>query len=373
MYAFDKAFTVRTAVTQVKNLNTLKASLPFDKGDLVLTEDRLMDSMSFPPYVRVLSRDEICPHGPITEQAVIKAVRAAGANFSRVIGIGGGATLDLAKLLTLEQVLPLHQLFEPQARLKKIRRLILIPATPGTGSEVTPFCAVYFENIGAQLILTSEQLCADEALLCPQLLENIPFTVFAASSFDAFTHAFESYLSALATPFSRALSLEALTLLIKSWQDIARNGLSVQNANLPQVQTAGTMAGMGYANAGCAAVHALSYPLSVRLKIHHGEANYLVFKAVWELYDRKNPGGALAVIKERMAELFGCKPEEAFAAFDSLCLSLIARKRLSSYGMQENQVLEFTDMVMTRQNMLIANGYTPVSAGEIATIYQALL
>ena len=153
-------------------------------------------------------------------------------------------------------------------------------------------------------------------------------------------------------------SLTELTEILKSYK---------------QLQTAGTLSGLSYANAGCAAVHALSYPLSIRLKIPHGEANYLVFNEVLKIYAAKNPTGALGDIEEIIAATLNCTKENALIKSDNLCGTLMQRKPLSSYGMKENQILEFTDMVLTRQHMLIANGYVQLTVGEIAKIYKDLL
>lgn len=372
MLVIEKAFYMPTKIMGAKDVAALKTLLPIGPDDLILTEDRLLDVLNLVPGTRVLLRDEY-GRGPNSDAVIKQVCEDAGSSYKRVIGIGGGAVLDLAKLLSLEKTLPVRSLFDSGANLRKVRKLVLIPTTPGTGSEVTPYCAVYFDEIGQQLVLNHPALYADCAILCPEFLNDIPFNVFAASSFDAFTHAFESYLSALATPASRAISLEALKNLVICWQDIARRGVSSLNENLASVQIAGNMAGIGYANAGCAAVHALAYPLCTRLHIHHGEANYLVFKAVCELYAKKKPAGALDDIRELFAALFSCSRDDAFAAFDRMCLTLLPRRRLSAIGMNESQVLEFTDMVMTRQHMLIANGYTQLTAGEISYLYQSLL
>lgn len=372
MIIIEKAFQLPTRVMQAADTAALSTMLPLGPQDLVVTEKRHLQSLNLSGGPRVLLRDDL-GSGPNTAALLQAAVQAAGASYSRVIGIGSGTVLDLAKLLSLEQVLPAEELFDHQHELRRARELILIPTTPGTGTEVTPYCALYVEKLGMQLILNSQALYADAALLCPQFLQTLPFSLFAASSFDAFTHAFESYLSALATPFSRALSLEALKNIVLCWQDLTDNGISRLSDHLAVVQTAGTMAGIAYANAGAAAIHALAYPLSMRLGLNHGQANYLVFHEVCSLYQHKQPAGALEDIQLLLAALFKTTPDQAFAAFDRLCTGLIPRSRLSALGMQEKQILEFTDMVMTRQHMLIANGYVRLTAGEIAGIYRALL
>ena len=372
MIVMERAFQAKTKIMEARDLTALKSLLPLNPDDLLLTEERLLEILTPPPFVKCLPRERL-GQGPNTPQLIEAAVHEAGAGYRRVIGIGGGATLDLAKLLTLEQALPVADLFSSPDKLIKARSMVLVPTTPGTGSEVTPYCAVYFPEVGAQLILKSSSFCADATFLCPELLDGIPFNVLAASSFDAFTHACESYLSALSSPFSRLLSLQAIRMLLCAWQDITHMGSGALADAISQMQTAGTMAGIAYANAGAAAVHAISYPLSTRLKIKHGEANYLVFKAVMDLYRHKAPHGALSGLQELIATVLGGEPDMAFETLDQLCQNLLPRRRLSVYGMQEGQIIEFTDMVLTRQNMLIANGYTQLSAGDIANIYRSLL
>lgn len=370
----SKAFAIKSTVQSFPAPQALFDHLQIRRTDLIVTEERVfqnyLSALNFPCRYLITAA---LGRGPNSTALIAKAAQVSGSACTRVIAIGGGSTLELGKLLSLERLEPLNALFEDEKNIIRARTLILVPTTPGTGSEVTPFAAVFFEDLGRQLVLTSQKLCADEALLCPAFLDKIPFTVFAASSLDAFTHAVESYLSPLATPLSRTIAKEAMQILCQSWQEVVQQGSTAFDKAIPRVQMAGTMAGISYANAGCAAVHALSYPLSVRLKIRHGEANYLVIKKVLDLYEKKNPDGALMDIKLLLSPIFNTTPDQAFAKVDELCASLLPRKRLSSYGMTESQILEFTDLVLTRQNLLIANGYVPLSASEIADIYRQLL
>ena len=373
--SIKKAFRIKSEIINFDDVASLLTYLDLNKNDLLLTERRIFDKYleNKVKDARVIIRDDYISHGPNSEELIEKVAAESGAQCSRVIGIGGGAVLDLAKLLALETAVPVKNLFAQNIQLHKARELILIPTTPGTGSEVTQFCAVYVPDLGAQFILDDELLCADKAILCPEFLSGIPLKVLAASSFDAFVHAFESYLSPLATPFSQALAKDAMQKILEVWKDVTSLGASDLEKSYKQLQTAGTLSGLSYANAGCAAVHALSYPLSIRLKIPHGEANYLVFNEVLKIYAAKNPTGALGDIEEIIAATLNCTKENALIKSDNLCGTLMQRKPLSSYGMKENQILEFTDMVLTRQHMLIANGYVQLTVGEIAKIYKDLL
>lgn len=370
--ALCNTFHTPVAVSSYKNFEDLILDLKLSSKDLLVTEERVFQNFLTGRIsdCRLIVRDSVV-RGPNTEDALKDILDKAGSNFQRVIGIGGGAVMDLAKLLTLERVLPLKSIYEG-GELKKVRKLILVPTTPGTGAEVLQYVAVYLKDLKEQLILNSRELFADEAWLCPQLLANIPFTILAASMQNAFTHAFESFLSPRATVFSRALAEEAMKLLVQSWLSISHEGVDAINHFLPQIQSAGTLSGISYANAGGAAVHALSYPLLLRLGLSRGAANYHVFKHVADLYRNKQPNGALAKIEEILSPVVGTSPDTVFDALDEICQTFLPRKRLSELGMTEDQILEFTDIVLTRQNFLMTNTYVPLSAAEIADIYRRL-
>lgn len=370
-----KSFIVKTKVTSFSQIDALAIYLKVGLGDLIITERRVyIDSLQkycANSKATVIFKDDFIK-GANSYEAFLELKKHINFHYTRVIGIGGGGTLDLAKLLAIDTT-NLKNLFFEKEQVCKIASLYLVPTTPGTGSEVTPFCALYFEDRGLQFLLSSQALFADEAILCPKFLTTIPFDVLLASSFDAYVHAFESYLSPLATYQSSILSMHVLENLLKIFVQIANKGLAEVDSYLETIQLCGNIAGIAYANAGCAAVHALSYPLSTRLKIPHGEANYLVFFEVLQLYLRKKPEGKISNIRDLMAKVLMCDKLDAFAEFSKQCDYFMVKKGLAEYGMKESQILEFTDMVLSRQHMLIANGYETLTASEISDIYQNIL
>ena len=368
-----KAFRSKTEIVSLKTMSETLSFVRVQSDDLILTTKNIYDRFlqSALKDNKILFREDYGT-GQILDTTVDKIAKDAGASYKRVIGIGPGSVMELAKLLSLEKFSPFADIYHQRFALKKIRDLILIPSTPGTGTEVTPYCAVVMSSLGVQTVLNDDCLYADYALLCPELLEDLPFKAMASSSFDSFVHAFESYLSPLATPFSKTMSLKAMEIIIKAWSSIACNGAGALNDNIALLQQAGTMAGIGYANAGCAAIHATAYPLAVRLSLSHGESNYITFFEIVKIYKEKKAIGSLDDIESMACEILDCKKDESFAYLERLCNNILSRKKLSALGMKESQILEFTDMVMTRQHMLIANGYVQLSPGEIADVYKNL-
>ena len=149
---------------------------------------------------------------------------AAKTSCKRVIAIGGGTVIDIAKVLAVSDGEGVDDLYDKAPDLEKKRELIIIPTTCGTGSEVTNISIMARTRIGTKLGLVSPAMYADYAVLIPQLLEGLPFKVFAASSIDALVHAVESALSPKATPYTKLFGYKAIEMIIRGYQTIAKKG-----------------------------------------------------------------------------------------------------------------------------------------------------
>ncbi len=369
-----KAFNLKSEILPFQNTASLCEYLKVGEHDLVLIDGHITS-----PFIkecissaRVIVRSEY-GNTQNTSEVITQIATDAGAAYDRVIGIGGGKVMDVAKILALESIDTDDFLEDPQAERNKAHELILIPTTIGSGSEVTPYSALFYPSRGVQIIVSTEALCADRVLLCPELLEEVPFNVIAAGSFDAFNHACESFMSPRATSMSRIMAEKAISILIKIWKEIAKHGTGSLKKDLEQLQLAGTYAGISYANAGSATVNAIAYPLTIRLNIPHGEACYLAFSKVMEFYDRKEHSKAFEDLKTLLHVQLKEDQSRVFAAIDSLCNSIIAKKRLSEYGMGKKQIIAFTDLVTSRKNMLLQNSFDQLSVGEISDIFSELL
>ena len=214
--------------------------------------------------------------------AVVEAALALARRHraDAVIGLGGGSSLDSAKLVallaangqSLDQTYGVNQARGPRLP------LALLPTTAGTGSEVTPIAIV---TTGAQRKqgIVSPWLLPDLALLDASLLTGLPIAVTAATGIDAMVHAVEAFTSVrLKNPLSDALALQALALLDRWLPRAWSQGEDLQARE--QTLLGACMAGMAFANAPVAAVHALAYPLGARFHVPHGLSNALMLGAV---------------------------------------------------------------------------------------------
>ncbi|MFZ5757202.1 MAG: iron-containing alcohol dehydrogenase [Pseudomonadota bacterium] len=287
-----------------------------------------------------------------------------------VIGIGGGSSLDVAKLAayfadsaeTLRQIIGVEQ--------AKGRRLplVLIPTTAGTGSEVTPIAIVTLSDQTKGGVVSS-LLLPDLALLDPDLTLSLPPAVTAHTGVDAMVHAIEAYTSKVRkNPLSDSLSLRALRLLHDNIRTAFHDGRNVparQNMLL-----GACLAGMAFANAPVAAVHALAYPLGGLFHMPHGLSNAVVLTEVL----RFNRDAALSQYADLGRALGATATADAaaadylFAALDALLVDLKIDIRLGSYGIAESDLDRLAEDAL-RQQRLLVNNPREVTLADARTIY----
>lgn len=293
-------------------------------------------------------------------------------SYGRVIAVGGGSVLDVAKLFSLKNISPVQELFERKLEIIKDKSLIMVPTTCGTGSEVTNISILELRSRNTKMGLAVDELYADYAVLIPELLHTLPIYSFTTSSIDAFIHAIESYLSPKANAFTEVYSKKAMELILEGYQMIAVKG---EDARIPMIKEfllAATFAGIAFGNAGCGAVHALSYPLGANFHIPHGESNYALFNGVFEKYRSIKPDGKLKELNQLLAEILGCNVDHVYQEVEDLFDTVLPRKALRDYGVTASQLEEFTDSVMKNQGRIMANNYVQLDREAVYQIYQSV-
>ncbi len=297
---------------------------------------------------------------------------AAKLGCKRIVAIGGGTIIDIAKVLAVADVERVDELYAKASALEKKRGLIIVPTTCGTGSEVTNISIINRTRLGTKMGLVSDQMFADSAVLSPQLLEGLPFAVFATSSIDAMVHAVESSLSPKATPYSKLFGYKAIEMIIRGYQEIVRKGKQARIGLLEDFLIASNYAGIAFGTAGCAAVHALSYPLGGTYHVAHGESNYAMFTGVLKNYLEIRTDGEIAVMNAFLAGLLGCDAALVYDELEKLLNQILPKKALHEYGVTNEDLTVFTDAVMTKQGRLMANNFVPLDAGRVYKIYSEL-
>lgn len=199
-----------------------------------------------------------------------------------VIGLGGGSSMDVAKVVAvlLGGDQPLAELYGVGMVRGSRLPLILVPTTAGTGSEVTPV-AVVTTGETTKAGVSSPVLLPDVAVLDADLTLGLPPSITAMTGVDAMVHAIEAYTSRhQKNPLSDNLARQALLLLSRNIRTAVHDG---GNREAREAMLLGAcLAGQAFANAPVAAVHALAYPLGGHYHIPHGLSNSLVLPSVLE-------------------------------------------------------------------------------------------
>lgn len=301
--------------------------------------------------------------------AAVAAAREAAADG--VLGLGGGSSLDVAKLVAL--LAPGRETLEAiyGVGLAKGPRLplALAPTTAGTGSEVTPI-AIVTTGAGEKKGVVSPPLLPDWAVLDADLTLGLPAHVTAATGIDAMVHAIEAYTSKrLKNPLSDTLAREALRLLDGNIRAVCRDG---QDREARQAMLVGSMlAGMAFANAPVAAVHALAYPVGGLFHVPHGLSNAMVLPHVV----RFNAPGTEALYAELAAILAPGSRGDAAArtadlvrALADLAPALGLDTRLRSAGITAADLPRLATDAM-RQTRLLINNPREVTYEDALAIY----
>lgn len=188
-----------------------------------------------------------------------------------VVALGGGSAMDLGKFSALaaasgESAGELYYGKLPEKGLP----VIAMPATAGTGSEVTGVSVMSDAAHGVKKPLVSPAFFPAVAIVDPELTLTVPPSVTAASGLDAIAHALEAYWCRAHNPVSDALAQKALGLLFPALERVYRDGKDL--AARTDMSLGALLAGMAFAPTRTAAVHACSYPLSELYNLPHGEA-----------------------------------------------------------------------------------------------------
>ncbi|MEM1409134.1 MAG: iron-containing alcohol dehydrogenase [Pseudomonadota bacterium] len=228
--------------------------------------------------VSVFSDVETDPSRGTVEKA---AASASAYRATGILGLGGGSSMDVAKLTALlagsgedlDDAWGVGNARGPRLP------LAAVPTTAGTGSEVSPIAVVTFRDDQKRGV-HSPLLIPDAAILDPQLTASLPAEITAATGMDAMVHAIEAFACAdgEADPIGQASALEALSLLGQNIETAVRepDNLKARGAML----LGAMLAGQSFGKAPAPAVHALAYPLGARFRISHGLSNALLLPHV---------------------------------------------------------------------------------------------
>jgi len=371
-----RLFNIKPQIYGYKKLNDFFSDFNVTKKDLVFTIEPLYEQFIRHNHIEAdFIFLESFGIGEPTDTMIDSIKDSIDlSRFKRIIGIGGGSVIDIAKLLCLSNNLCISKIAENISDLKKEKELVIIPTTCGTGSEVTNISVVSFEKRGTKKGIVSDTLYADFAVLVPELLEILPYNSFIFSSIDAFIHAAESFLAPKSSIYTDMFCLEAMKDIINGYMLMVNKGKNCRFEVFEKFLFASNFAGIAFNITGVAAVHALSYPFGSKLHVAHGESNYVFFTEVFKTYTDLNPGGKIAELNKYLKSILGIRsPVDAYTYLEeNIFSSLFPKKRLADYGVRKKDIKIFTDKVVKEQQRLLANNYLFLSEDNILNIYNSL-
>ncbi|MDD6456457.1 MAG: 4-hydroxybutyrate dehydrogenase [Lachnospiraceae bacterium] len=368
---------IRPTIHKFDTAKEFAEEFAIGEGDLVLTNQYIYEPYfgSMNLACDVIYQEKYGAGEPSDEmaEAIYCDIYAGGkAAPKRIIAIGGGTIIDLAKLYALKQTTPILDLYDGKIPVEKDKELILVPTTCGTGSEMTNISILALNSRGTKKGLANDAMYADAAVLVPQLLEKLPDYVFATSSIDALIHAIESSLSPKGNVYTRMFGYKAIEMIIKGYKVIRDEGMEARKPLLSDFMIASNYAGIAFGNAGCAAVHALSYPLGATYHVAHGESNYAMFTGVMKNYMELKTDGEIARLNRFLADILECPVRYVYEELEKLLNVLIPKKALHEYGVKEEELSEFADSVMENQGRLMANNFVELDRDRVYKIYKEL-
>ncbi|VAW06001.1 Alcohol dehydrogenase [hydrothermal vent metagenome] len=355
----------------------LRASRP-----LIVTDKGIVSAGLIAPVVQALADagltaqvfDDVVADPP--EAIVMQAIDiATETGVDIVIGLGGGSSLDTAKIvaaLAVEGAQPISGIYGVGKLEKRGLPTILIPTTSGTGSEVTAI-SILTTGKTTKAGIVSPHLYADIAILDPALTLGLPADVTAATGIDAMVHAIEAYTGRHAkNPMSDMLAIEALKLLTANMETACRNG---SNMVAREAMLRGSMlAGQAFANSPVGAIHALAYPLGGIYHVPHGLSNALVMPHIMqfnlevaaplyaELADALNlPRGEENSVEARAQKLIDY--------LEGLAVKVKAPRKLREVGIKQDATDELAATAML-QTRLLVNNPREVTLEDAQRIYE---
>jgi alcohol dehydrogenase class IV len=311
-------------------------------------------------------------------EAVIMTCVSAAQEFEAdaVIGLGGGSSMDSAKLAALlapgrEKLADIYGIGNAKGpRLP----LLLAPTTAGTGSEVTPISIVTTGASEKKGVVTP-LILPDVALLDPELTLGLPPHVTAATGIDAMVHAIEAFASASPSnnPVSRALAREALRLMGAALERAVKNGKD--RAARGDMLLGAMLAGQAFANSPVAAVHALAYPIGGHFHVPHGLSNALMLPHVLRFNAETASAAYAEIAPYAFPELAEVGTQGRASAFAEKLAGLSVRcgleQRLRDVGIPKDAVPMLARDAMKQTRLLVNNPRALTEADALAIYQQA--
>ena len=213
-----------------------------------------------------------------------------------IIALGGGSAMDAAKGMWLFyenkdadfddlrlKFMDIRKRIYKFPKLGRQAKMVAIPTTSGTGSEVTSFAVITDKVNNIKYPLADYELTPDVAIIDPTFVMSVPATVTADTGLDVLTHAIEAYVSIMATDYTDALAMKAIQMVFEYLPKSYKGANTAEGKEAREkMHNASCIAGMAFANAFLGVNHSLAHKLGSEFHIPHGRANAILLPHVIE-------------------------------------------------------------------------------------------
>ena len=268
-----------------------------------------------------------------------------------IIALGGGSAIDAAKGMWLFYEQPDADVEGLKLKFMDIRKrtykfpklgqkakMVAIPTTSGTGSEVTSFAVISDKEQGKKYPLADYELTPDVAIVDPDLVMSLPKRITADTGMDVLTHAIESYVSNMASDYTDGLAEKAVELVFNNLYEAYEHGDN--KIAREKMHNASTIAGMAFTNAFLGINHSLAHKLGAEFHIPHGRANAILLPYVIR-YNASKPSKFVSF------------PKYEYFIADQKYASLARKNGMKAYTTEEgvNSLIEAIRELMRKLEM----------------------
>ncbi|CEL99899.1 unnamed protein product [Vitrella brassicaformis CCMP3155] len=297
-----------------------------------------------------------------------------------MIAFGGGSPMDASKIMRLVYEHPEVTVPELYTRFldirkriikfpnlgSKVKKLVMIPTTSGTGAEMTPFAVITDSKTHTKYPIASYRLTPDMAIMDGDFVQTMPKGLAAFTGYDAYTHALEAYVSMLSTDYTQALSLRAIKLI---FDNLPKSVLEADATARENMHNASSIAGLAFANAFLGICHSIAHQLGGAFSIPHGLANALVLTQVVKFNASEAPtklgtfpqysfpkaqrqyaevAEHIAIVPKDKSMTDAEKVDALVAAMEKLKEQLRIPKSIQEYGVKEDDYMAAVDDMALR-------------------------
>ena len=293
---------------------------------------------------------------------------------SSILAIGGGSPMDVAKAVAVIATYggTISDYEGSDTVPGPVVPVIAIPTTAGTGSEVTAAAVITDPQRNYKLTVFTKRIIPAYAILDPDLLSTMSFSVAASTGIDAMIHALEAYISRAATPFTDAMAEKSLELICPNLRRFVANR---QDSEAASSMLLGSMfAGIAFTWARTGDVHAMSHPVSAYFHAAHGLANAILLPVVLEynlLADRGRYEKIYSYIKQTSGHISNFTPDMLIREVRQLLSDLSIPQHLSEVGVKGEFIEKMAADAMKSGNIPVNPRQT--SLEDVIAMYQKAL